>query len=465
MHVSADPDVPVVRAHRRASHDGHDGDCAGEVDGRFIAKRGRVACRIAVALAGVAQAVGTCAFVTPGLTERGALDARGLAGGRLLGTRAVGRVAGPQMVRGAQIPSTGAEGHGRRNVWPKTVRKWKPTAAEKDVQTADAWEGTRAQTQRGSAPRVSTQRVSAPRVSTQRESTPGESSVSTQESYIKRWGASAKGIPSASLPTQPRYDDEEPSSIPFRGGWAETYSVAWDMAGGDAIPTRIPFLFGTGRGAAPSVAIMAPAESTSLYKRIPFLAGSQRQQEKEEAQLVVGKEGMGEEASAGEETELKAARERSRFAIAEYRQYLRELEQARSAEKEKAQASASAGPAMPAESAGFDAETLCSDLDLDNEARVFKVGKKDQASFAWFGDAGAATGVAEWTVRVERQSGVMFIGVALEPRVPILGFARNLQTPAWMIGSYGCVGLAPLSLSLSLSSLSLSLPPPRRPCH
>ncbi len=49
------------------------------------------------------------------------------------------------------------------------------------------------------------------------------------------------------------------------------------------------------------------------------------------------------------------------------------------------------------------------------------------------------TGRSTWLIRVEKLQGIMFVGCLEEPYTPLQGFARNLVTPAWMLGSYGYV--------------------------
>ena len=75
------------------------------------------------------------------------------------------------------------------------------------------------------------------------------------------------------------------------------------------LPTRIPFLFGTKRGRCAAIAILAPPESTSLYRRIPFLIGSQRPGEMIADSPVLGAgTGMGQDETS-DEADAEAVRQ------------------------------------------------------------------------------------------------------------------------------------------------------------
>jgi hypothetical protein len=81
-------------------------------------------------------------------------------------------------------------------------------------------------------------------------------------------------------------------SSQFLGGWAETFpSIVEDSRVDSISPVRIPFLLGTQRGARATMAILAPPESMTLYKRIPFLTGTRRPISYAESPVV----GMGED--------------------------------------------------------------------------------------------------------------------------------------------------------------------------
>mmetsp|Transcript_13702 Transcript_13702/g.31609 ORF Transcript_13702/g.31609 Transcript_13702/m.31609 type:complete len:586 (-) Transcript_13702:23-1780(-) len=259
----------------------------------------------------------------------------------------------------------------------------------------------------------------------------------------------------------PESEYKESSSIRFRDGWAESFPSAVDGSSGDVnkLPTRIPFLFGTQRGKRAAIAVLAPPESTSLYKRIPFLLGSTRPPSEFTTSSGVGI-GMGEDVSTQEE-ELRAlmiARQRAEHAL----QSLQRNRGSQSGEvKPFSTTMSSFVPArqmMPLgansgaaklktsteaavlEVCSFDESIMCNDMHLIGRQKrtVTKIGRLECASFALWGQK-VLTGVSEWVLRVEKQTGVIFVGVMEEPQFPSHGFARNLGTRAWMLGSYGYV--------------------------
>ncbi|EKX48352.1 hypothetical protein GUITHDRAFT_136861 [Guillardia theta CCMP2712] len=270
-------------------------------------------------------------------------------------------------------------------------------------------------------------------------------------------------IPDENLKQKPSWTEseyKETSSIRFRDGWAESFPSAVDAASGDInkLPTRIPFLFGTQRGKRAAMAVLAPPESTSLYKRIPFLLGSTRPPS--EFITSAAGIGMGEDVS-NEEEELRAlmiARQRAEHAM----QALQRNRGGQSGDvKPFSNTMPSFVPTRPSspfavnvgtpnvqgsneaavlEVCSFDESILCNDMHLIGRQKrtVTKIGRLESASFALWGKK-VLTGVSEWVLRVEKQTGVIFVGVMEEPQFPSHGFARNLGTRAWMLGSYGYV--------------------------
>jgi len=69
---------------------------------------------------------------------------------------------------------------------------------------------------------------------------------------------------------------------------------------------------------------------------------------------------------------------------------------------------------------------------------AIKSGQSAHGSFALFSRV-YSSGVSEWKVRIDAQTGVIFLGVLEENFHPPDGLARKLITPAWMLSNYGYV--------------------------
>lgn len=87
----------------------------------------------------------------------------------------------------------------------------------------------------------------------------------------------------------------------------------------------------------------------------------------------------------------------------------------------------------------FDGATVCDGLSVLHDGRtVTKNDFEATPSFAVWSQS-YDTGTTSWTLRIDRQLGIIFVGCLSEPYTPAHGFARNLGTSAWMLGSYGYV--------------------------
>jgi len=88
----------------------------------------------------------------------------------------------------------------------------------------------------------------------------------------------------------------------------------------------------------------------------------------------------------------------------------------------------------------FEDAEVCKDLEVVQPHRrtVVKTGRLEHGSFALLSRA-YSSGSSEWRFRLERLSGIVFLGVLEDPHSPRDGLARKLVTPAWMTSSYGYV--------------------------
>ncbi len=87
----------------------------------------------------------------------------------------------------------------------------------------------------------------------------------------------------------------------------------------------------------------------------------------------------------------------------------------------------------------FDQSLLCTGLQIKNRGRtVTRTPGELTPGFAFWSES-YDRGRSTWLIRVDKLQGIMFVGCLEEPLAPLHGFARNLVTPAWMLGSYGYV--------------------------
>jgi len=164
------------------------------------------------------------------------------------------------------------------------------------------------------------------------------------EAYPQRWRVEGAA----------RY--EETSTLRFLDGWAETFPAVVDASSGDGkLPTRIPFLFGTKRGRAAAIAILAPPESTSLYRRIPFLTGSVRPSEKDLQLPPKGAgNGMGQEdmCDAAHAEAARQAKRRTSEAMAAWKRERERLQRLRYLEQMRTDSAAASASPLPRTAGG-----------------------------------------------------------------------------------------------------------------
>jgi len=99
-----------------------------------------------------------------------------------------------------------------------------------------------------------------------------------------------------------------------------------------------------------------------------------------------------------------------------------------------------AAPAGGGQMDVFEEADVCKDLEVVQVHRrtVVKTGRLEHGSFALLSRA-YSSGVSEWRFRLERLSGIVFLGVLEDPHSPRDGLARKLVSRAWMTSSYGYV--------------------------